>query len=594
MRKLVAVVIACLGAAVSASAQTPGVTDLNVYGISVGSDINASGQVVGTQWDPRGDGNYYAFSWTRAGGMIYLGTLGGGFGGGFSSGDRVNDNGQVVGTSRTIGGDEHAFSWTQAGGMVDLGTLGGRTSRATAVNSQGMVVGISDTPMTPNSSSHAFLWTQATGMIDLGTLGGPNSYAYAISDGGQVVGAAQGASYTAPYHAFSWTAPEHLLVLGHMEDLGTFGGTTSAAFAVTDDGRILGSATYPDDVIIAAFLRTPTPFAAGEMRDLGTLGGTYTQAYSINLAGQVVGVSKTTADATFHAFSWTEATGMVDLNTPGVASSAGQVSPNGQVVGHYVTGDSVDHGFVWTQADGIVELRASGQPGQPVRGNASGQIVGQTVGSASAGSRATLWTLPLVTLTLPASVATSDANGAPVTFTVRSTLGTPTCAADGSPVVSGGMLAPGPHRVVCTATDPLTGGTGKTSASIVVTLSSPGGATAPAGPAGPTGATGAQGPKGDTGATGPQGPVGPAGPTGAIGPQGPAGPKGDTGAQGATGPQGEGLFAGSLLVLPAGTPAPPAAKYTYVATFVLAPGAGATGTGGVPKSPLRIDVYQRR
>ena len=34
-------------------------------------------------------------------------------------------DGQVVGWAGTASGATHAFSWTAAGGMVDLGTLGG-------------------------------------------------------------------------------------------------------------------------------------------------------------------------------------------------------------------------------------------------------------------------------------------------------------------------------------------------------------------------------------------------------------------------------------------------------------------------------------
>src|SRR5947207_4028599 len=66
---------------------------------------------------------------------VDLGTLGGTT----SSASAVNASGQVVGESSS-GDGIRAFSWTAAGGMVDLGTLGG-DSVAFAVNASGQVVG---------------------------------------------------------------------------------------------------------------------------------------------------------------------------------------------------------------------------------------------------------------------------------------------------------------------------------------------------------------------------------------------------------------------------------------------------------------------
>ena len=100
----------------------------------------------------------------------------------------VSDTGQVVGSYTTAGGQPHAFSWTRSGEFVDLGTLGGTHSEAHGVNNAGQVVGWSY--IAGNTASHAFLWSPSTGMLDLGTLGGPFSQAYDINNAGQIVGSA--------------------------------------------------------------------------------------------------------------------------------------------------------------------------------------------------------------------------------------------------------------------------------------------------------------------------------------------------------------------------------------------------------------------
>ena len=62
--------------------------------------------------------------------------------------------------------------------------------------------------------------------------------------------------------------------------------------------------------------------------DLGTLGGTRSYANAVNDSGQVVGESTTAGDASTHAFSWTQAGGMVDLGTLGGSSSSTAVAVN--------------------------------------------------------------------------------------------------------------------------------------------------------------------------------------------------------------------------------------------------------------------------
>ena len=99
--------------------------------------------------------------------VVDLGTLGGTFFP-FTQAVAVNDSGQVVGVSYPAGGAHlHAFSWTAAGGMIDLGTLGGTTlSRAVAVNASGQVVGSSGTVGAPES--HVVLWVTSGVVVDPG------------------------------------------------------------------------------------------------------------------------------------------------------------------------------------------------------------------------------------------------------------------------------------------------------------------------------------------------------------------------------------------------------------------------------------------
>jgi hypothetical protein len=66
---------------------------------------------------------------------------------------------------------------------------------------------------------------------------------------------------------------------------------------------------------------------------------------------------------------------------------------------------------------------------------------------------------------------------------------------------------------------------------------------------------------------------------------GPIGPVGPQGLQGLQGPQGEGLMAGSMLMIDAGSPAP--AGYTLVGSYTLLP------TLGSGNSVLRVDVYRK-
>ncbi len=371
-KRLSIVAVACLSllnAARDAHSQTvPAARELGRLAAGTYSRswaVNESGQVVGfstvTPGRPMMLGlPFHPFSWTRSGGMIDLGTLGGRFG---AMPAAVNEAGQVVGTSSTPDDGAHPFSWTLAGGMIDLGTLGGLYGSAAGVSSSGQVFGFGNTAA---GEEHIFSWTEAGGMVDLGTLGGTFAYVAAVSKNGHVVGSS---SLPGSYgqHAFLWTQADGMI------DLGTLGGTYASASAVSDQGEVVGYSNVAGDAETHPFLWTK----AGGMVDLGTFGGAIGFAGAVSASGQIVGTNRTAAGA-WHAFSWTPSRGMVDLGTlGGMNSSASALNDAGQVVGDSDTPSGFQQGFLWTPSGGMVSLATlPNTSSEAVAINSHGQIVG--------------------------------------------------------------------------------------------------------------------------------------------------------------------------------------------------------------------------
>ena len=249
--------------------------------------------------------------------------------------------------------------------------------------------GLQKTNRTQTRSSDN-IWTQIstnddvpTTAIDLGTLGGFYSVAYAVNDNGMVVGES-----TLPGNqisrAFVWTP-----TIG-MIDLGSLGGN-SLADLVNENGMVAGR-SFPTGNIEHGFVWTQT----GGMVDLGTLGGSSSTPVAINNNGMVVGSSHTLGNS-YNAFAWTQAGGMVSLGTlGGTFSQASAVNDNGVVVGmSSLPGDTIRHAFIWTQTGGMVDLNTLGDdfPDQARAINNNGMILGTSSVWTQAGGTVDLGTL---------------------------------------------------------------------------------------------------------------------------------------------------------------------------------------------------------
>lgn len=149
------------------------------------------------------------------------------------------------------------------------------------------------------------------------------------------------------FAAQAWAAPGPYYVVTNLGIFPT--GTTSAATALNEKGQIVGYATVSGDTLeTRAFL-----WFDGEMIDLGTLGGTYSAAYGINNNGVVVGES-TNYSGYLRAFAYnrvkykgkkSESTRpygeMVDLGLPGEqysTSSARGINDSNSIVGYVSEG----------------------------------------------------------------------------------------------------------------------------------------------------------------------------------------------------------------------------------------------------------------
>ncbi|MDH5287357.1 MAG: hypothetical protein OEX23_12095 [Betaproteobacteria bacterium] len=314
-------------AAVAGMPQALGQARYHAFALGEGTTangINAAGHVVGTV---ETSGGPRAFLWT-GGELQLLGIPGDPK----SWATAINDRGEVAGHMEAAGGRTRAWLWRD-GRVYDLGTLPGHAdSFASGLNNAGWVVGTSRAGGA-GGYNRAFLHDGRT-MWDLGTLGGSNSAARAINDAGQVVGEADTASH--PSQAF-------LYARGTMIDLAdrSFFSTNSSAIAINNSGQIAGfqnwvsitlPGTFTDVWLYMDGRKIPVDCRSWRCVPIG-----------LNDAGRMLaGVSRSVIPGEFGRFLlWDLASGSADIDALGWhVTSAKGINGRDQITAHGCNVDS--------------------------------------------------------------------------------------------------------------------------------------------------------------------------------------------------------------------------------------------------------------
>ncbi|GAG13166.1 unnamed protein product, partial [marine sediment metagenome] len=256
----------------------------------------------------------------------------------------LNDQCYVVGISAVYSGAQHAFVW-MCDMMTDIGTPDGfLVSGATSVNDYGQVVGYANGAY---QSQYAYLWEDGNWTY-IGTLPDLDySASFDINNPGQIVG-----------HSFmlgpgggslAWIYED-----GNLTGLGTLGGGRSSAYALNDEGQVVGSSRTNNNKT-HAFL-----WENGTMTDLGVLPNeTGSAAYDINENGQVCGSSSHKLNQypfpTFRTACFWDGDDIIEIGKlPGYTrnNAAGGINDQCQVVGYSSDNGNDPHAFIWE--DGVL------------------------------------------------------------------------------------------------------------------------------------------------------------------------------------------------------------------------------------------------
>lgn len=266
----------------------------------------------------------------------------------------VNNAGQVLAYQL----DGASYLWHPDQGVQVIKPLRRSTLYPNALSDDGTVVGgmVRD----DEGWSVPFMWRPAQGLKQLTLSGASDGYVEAINAQGQMAG-----------HGSVGNGRDHLLV-GSVRRGGLFDprpGQRGFSFgqAINTAGHVAGSTNGAVACCRVAILVGEH----GRTRRLGSLArpgeDMVSEAYGLNDRDEVVGRSDVGGQP--HAFYWSEATGMVDLQASldptAIVSSARDINLHGQVVGGW-SNAVASVTFYWDAEHGGIDLNDLLDPSDPL------------------------------------------------------------------------------------------------------------------------------------------------------------------------------------------------------------------------------------